>query len=65
MKDNTQEKNLIERNEENIFAKIKNFFKGLFGKKVEEVNNVVNEDIEMEMKKSEAFRSDIRNIEVE
>ena len=45
MKDNTQEKNLIERNEENIFAKIKNFFKGLFGKKVEEVNNVVNEDI--------------------
>ena len=65
MKDNTQEKNLIERNEENIFAKIKNFFKGLFGKKVEEVNNVVNEDIEMEMEKSEAFRSDIRNIEVE
>ena len=65
MKDNNQEKNLIERNEENIFAKIKNFFKGLFGKKVEEVNNVVNEDIEMEMEKSEAFRSDIRNIEVE
>ena len=65
MKNNTQEKNLIERNEENIFAKIKNFFKGLFGKKVEEVNNVVNEDIEMEMEKSEAFRSDIRNIEVE
>ena len=33
MKDNTQEKNLIERNENSIFGKIKNFFKNLFGKK--------------------------------
>ena len=65
MKDNTQEKNLIERNEENIFIKIKNFFKGLFGKKGEEVNNTVNEDIEMEMEKSEVFRSNIRNIEID
>ena len=65
MKDNTQEKNLIERNEENVFIKIKNFFKGLFGKKVKEVNSVVNEDIEMEMEKSEVFRSDIRNIDID
>ena len=65
MKDNTQEKNLIERDEENIFIKIKNFFKGLFGKKGEEVNNTVNEDIEMEMEKSEVFRSNIRNIEID
>ena len=65
MKDNTQEKNLIERNEENIFIKIKKFFKGLFGKKGEEVNNTVNEDIEMEMEKSEVFRSNIRNIEID
>ena len=65
MKDNTQEKNLIERNEENIFIKIKNFFKGLFGKKGEEVNNTVNEEIEMEMEKSEVFRSNIRNIEID
>ena len=65
MKDNTQEKNLIERNEENIFIKIKNFFKGLFGKKGEEVNNTVNEDIEMEIEKSEVFRSNIRNIEID
>ncbi len=48
MKDNTQEKNLIERNEENIFIKIKNFFKGLFRKKGEEVNKTVNEDIEID-----------------
>ena len=65
MKDNTQEKNLIERNEESIFVKIKNFFKGLFGKKAEEVNNTVSEDIEMEMEKSEVFRSNIRNIEID
>ena len=65
MKDNTQEKNLIERDEENIFIKIKNFFKGLFGKKGEEVNNTVNEEIEMEMEKSEVFRSNIRNIEID
>ena len=65
MKDNTQEKNLIERNEKNIFVKIKKFLKELFGKKSEEVNNVVNEEIEMEMEKSEIFRSGIRNIEID
>lgn len=64
MKDNTQEKNLIERNENSIFGKIKNFFKNLFGKKEVEVNNLVDEATEMEMEKSEAFRSSIRNVEV-
>ena len=64
MKDTTQEKNLIERNENSIFGKIKNFFKNLFGKKEVEVNNLVDEATEMEMEKSEAFRSSIRNIEV-
>ena len=64
MKDNTQEKNLFERNENSIFGKIKNFFKNLFGKKEVEVNNLVDEATEMEMEKSEAFRSSIRNIEV-
>ena len=34
MKDNTQEKNLIEKNEDNnIFIKIKNFFRNIFYKK--------------------------------
>ena len=64
MKDNTQEKNLIERNENSIFGKIKNFFKNLFGKKEVEVNNLVDEATEMEMEKSETFRSSIRNVEV-
>ena len=63
MKDNTQEKNLIERNEVNIFGKIKNFFKTLFGKKDIEVNDIVDENIEMEMEKSDTFRSSIKNIE--
>ena len=65
MKDNTQEKNLIEKNEDNIFGKIKSFFINLFGKKNVEVNNTVNEEIEMEMEKSEVFRSNIRNIEID
>lgn len=65
MKDNTQEKNLIEKNEDNIFGKIKSFFINLFGKKNVEVNNIVNDDIEMEMEKSEIFRDSIKNIEVD
>lgn len=41
MKENTQEKNLIEKNEDNLLGKIKNFFKKLFSKK----NKVVEEQI--------------------
>ena len=33
MEENTQEKNLIEKEERNLFGKIKNFFKNLFLKK--------------------------------
>ena len=65
MRENTQEKELIEKNEENIFGKIKNFFKNLFGKKEVDVNNISNEELEMEMEKSEYFRNSIRNIEVD
>ena len=65
MRENTQEKELIEKNEENIFGKIKNFFKNLFGKKEVDVNNISNEELEMEMEKSEDFRNSIRNIEVD
>ncbi len=65
MRENTQEKELIEKNEENIFGKIKNFFKNLFGKKEVDVNNISNEELEIEMEKSEDFRNSIRNIEVD
>ena len=64
MNDNTQEKNLIERKENNVFEKIKNFFRNLFGKK-EEVNNIVDEDLEMEMEKSIDFRESLKNFEVD
>lgn len=65
MENNTQEKNLVERNEDNIFEKIKSFFKNLFGKKEIEINNIVDDDIEMEMEKSESFRSNMRNIYID
>lgn len=65
MKDNTREKNLIERNEDNIFGKIKNFFKNLFGKEDIKINNIVSDDMEMEMEKSEYFRSDMRNTDID
>ena len=65
MENNTQEKNLVERNEDNIFEKIKSFLKNLFGKKEIEINNIVDDDIEMEMEKSESFRSNMRNIQID
>lgn len=54
MKENTQEKNLIEKNEKSIFGKIKSFFKNLFGKKQAEVSNeeVVPEKENNEFKES-------------
>lgn len=42
MEENTQEKNLIEKNEKGIFSKIKNFFKNLFTKKDSQM--IDNED---------------------
>lgn len=65
MKDNTQEKDLIERNEDNIFGKIKSFFKNLFKKDKVEVNNVVDDNLEMEMEKSGVFRNSLKNIETD
>ena len=41
MENNTQEKDLIERNESTIFGKIKNFFRNLFKKK--EINEISDE----------------------
>ena len=65
MKDNTQEKDLIERNEDNIFGKIKSFFKNLFKKDKVEVNNVVDDNLEMEMEKSGVFRNSLKDIETD
>ena len=66
MKENTQEKSLVEVNENSIFYKIKNFFRKLFHRK-EVVNNVTGfEIIEETIEKSEqknAFMESIKNIE--
>lgn len=68
MKENTQEKSLINVNENSMFYKIKNFFRNLFRKK-EIINNIPNsEKVENTIKKVErenAFMESIRIIENE
>lgn len=69
MKENTQEKSLVQVNENSIFYKIKSFFRNLFHKKKEVENNLVAEEnissnVASENKKS-AFMESIRNIEDE
>ena len=44
MGENTQEKNLVEK-KEGFFQKVKNFFKGLFKKKEENVINIENNSV--------------------
>lgn len=44
MKENTQEKNLIEKSEKSILGKIKNFFKNLFSKNKRDTNNEVADE---------------------
>lgn len=61
MKENTQEKNLIEKEENSLFGKIKNFFVKLFGCKKEIVEENV---IETEENNSE-FKESIKVEEVE
>ena len=67
MKENTQEKSLVQVNE-NIFYKIKRFFKNLFNKNNDIIDNytvVENEStIENENKKN-SFMESIKNIEDE
>ena len=65
MKDNTQEKNLIERNENNIFRKIKNFFKKIFSKKEDSAKNEIEEIIKDESEKKDGFKEYIKRTEDE
>ena len=68
MKENTQEKSLVQVNGNRIFYKIKKFFRNLFHKDTESQSNVVEEhiinNIENENKRS-AFIESIKNIENE
>lgn len=69
MKENTQEKSLVQINENSIFYKIKSFFKNLFHKNNSIENAIVIEDnnsdsIEKENTKN-SFMESIKNIEDE
>ena len=69
MKENTQEKSLVQVNENSIFYKIKRFFKNLFNKNKDTTDNSVvieetNSSSENENKKS-SFMEFIKNIEDE
>lgn len=69
MKENTQEKSLVQINENSIFYKIKRFFKNLFNKNKNTIVNYaiieeINSSTEKKNKKS-SFIEEIRNIEDE
>lgn len=68
MKENTQEKSLVQVNENGIFYKIKSFFRNLFHRN-ENANNVVISDtrntIESDEDKRNRFMEQIKKIEDE
>lgn len=69
MEKNTQEKSLVQVNENSIFYKIKRFFKNLFNKNADTTDSYVvmednNNSVESENKKN-SFMESIRNIEDE
>jgi hypothetical protein len=69
MKENTQEKSLVQVNENSMLYKIKVFFKNLFYKKAEATNEVIaDENVNVKMERENqrnAFIENIRNIENE
>ena len=60
MKENTQEKNLVEKSKKSIFAKIKNFLKNIFSKK--EINN---QDENVSVENNNEFKENIKITENE
>ena len=66
MKENTQEKNLVEKNEKSFFGKIKSFFKNLFGRKqVEEKEEVSVSEVSTENETNNEFMDYIKITEDE
>lgn len=65
MKENTQEKSLIEKNKKSIFCKIKNFLKKMFSKKENKVQNVLIQNEMLEKEKSMNFKEYIKRTEDE
>lgn len=68
MKENTQDKSLVQINENSIFYKIKKFFRSLFGKKnsnVESTNVIEATTINNQKDNRSAFIEEIKNVENE
>lgn len=69
MKENTQEKSLVQLNENSIFYKIKSFFKKVFRKNSTIINdNSIEENLNTEIEKDSTknfFMESIKNIENE
>ena len=64
MENNTQEKDLIERNESTIFGKIKNFFRNLFKKK--EISKISEEkEVGIHEEKKQEFKEYVKKTEDE
>lgn len=66
MKENTQDKMLIEVNESSIFYRIKKFFSSLFSKKERKITSIENQVIATQVitnKRKESFEQSIKNIE--
>lgn len=68
MKENTQDKSLVQINDNSIFYKIKKFFRSLFGKKnsnVESTNVIEATTINNQKNNRSAFIEEIKNVENE
>ena len=69
MKENTQEKSLVQVNENGIFYKIKSFFKNLFNRNNNTTNNYAivkeTESLVANENKKNSFMESIKNIEDE
>lgn len=65
MEENTQEKNLIEKNEKSILGRIKKFFKKLFNKKENAVENETVEENSASVKENNEFKEYIKMTEDE
>ena len=67
MKENTQEKSLVQVNENSIFYKIKSFFRNLFHKQkeVENIISVERNSVDNVTEKKSAFIDNLKNIKDE
>lgn len=60
MKENTQEKNLIEKEKVGFFGRIKNFFTNIFNKKAKNEENNIEE---VDKKENNEFKENLKTIE--